>query len=386
MKPMRVIVLGGGVAGLETCLALRALAGDSVAISLIAPNRYLEYRPVSVADPLAVHARVRVPIARLARAAGADVRRDRAVSIDPTHRRLRTAGGYEVAYDALVVAVGAVPQPVLDGAEPFDEDHAAWCRAVVNRLRAGHIRSLAFVEPPAPTRPFDLYDLAIDAALTVRESHHETALTLVTAQPTPLATLGLGAAEMLRSTLGAHGLRIIESSYVRSIGDGFAVLAPGSRQIDAEYVIAAPRLAGPRLDHLPSDCDGFLSVDPYGRVPGADGVFAAGDCTSFPVKHPSLAAQQGDVVASALAADAGVPVAAEPFRPVLRCVLPSRLHWYVEAPLTGGLGDATRMSAVPPWPRPLRFDARHLGPCLAQPTVSTAKAATHTTTTAMVTP
>jgi sulfide:quinone oxidoreductase len=385
MKPMRVIVLGGGVAGLETCLALRALAGDGVTVSLIAPNRYLEYRPVGVADPLAVNARVRVPIARLARAAGAAVRRDRAVSIDPTHRRVRTARGYEVSYDVLVVAVGAVPQPVPDGAEPFDKDHAAWCRVVVNRLRAGNVRSLAFVEPPAPTRPFDLYDLAIDAAVTVHECRLETELTLVTAEPTPLATLGLGVAGMLRSTLGAHGLRVIESSYVRSIGDGFAVLAPDSRRIDAEYVIAAPRLAGPRLEQLPSDLDGFVPVDTYGRVPGADGVFAAGDCTSFPVKHPSLAAQQADVVASALAADAGVSVTAEPFRPVLRCVLPSRLHWYVEAPLTGGLGDATRMSAVPLWPRQLRFDARHLAPCLAQATVSTASAATQATTTAMVT-
>jgi sulfide:quinone oxidoreductase len=385
MKRMRVIVLGGGVAGLETCLALRALAGDRVAVSLIAPNRYLEYRPVGVRDPLAVDGRVRVPIAHLARAAGAGVYRDRVVSIGPTHRRVRTAGGTDVSYDALVVAVGAVPQPVLEGAEALDEEHAASCRAVVDRLRAGLVRSLAFVEPPAPTRPFDLYDLAIDAAVSVRESHHETALTLVTAQPTPLATLGLGAAGMLRSTLGAHGLRLIES-YVRSIGDGFAVLAPGSRRIDAEYVIAAPRLAGPRLDHVPSDRDGFLSVDTHGRVAGADGVFAAGDCTSFPVKHPSLAAQQGDVVASALAADAGFPVAAEPFTPVLRCVLPSCLHWYVEAPLTGGLGDATQVSAVPPWPRQLRFDARYLAPRLAQPTASTANAPTQAMMTAMVTP
>ena len=71
------------------------------------------------------------------------------------------------------------------------------------------------------------------------------------------------------------------------------------------------------------------------------GLFAAGDCTPFPVKHPSLAAQQADVVAAAIAADAGAPIAAEPFTPVLRGILPSRLRWYVEAPLTGGQGDAT---------------------------------------------
>jgi len=45
-------------------------------------------------------------------------------------------------------------------------------------------------------------------------------------------------------------------------------------------------------------------------------------------------------------------------------MLPSRLRWYVEAPLTGGQGDATRVSALPLWPPPLRFDACFLAPAL----------------------
>ena len=49
---------------------------------------------------------------------------------------------------------------------------------------------------------------------------------------------------------------------------------------------------------------------------------------------------------------------------VLRGILPSRLRWYVEAPLTGGQGDATRISAIPLWPPALRFHARFLAPHL----------------------
>ena len=143
---------------------------------------------------------------------------------------------------------------------------------------------------------------------------------------------------------------------------------PGSRWVGAERVIAAPRLAGPRLDSLPCDRDGFLSTDPHGRVPAVERVYAAGDCTAFPVKHPSLAAQQADAVASAIAADAGVAVTRHPFTPVLRCVLPSRLRWYVEAPLTGGCGEATRVSAHPPWSPHLRFEARFLAPALGRET------------------
>jgi hypothetical protein len=160
---------------------------------------------------------------------------------------------------------------------------------------------------------------------------------------------------------------------VQSVGGGEVQLAPGARRIDAEGVIAAPRLAGPGLDHLPCDRDGFVLADTHGQVPGLPGVYAAGDCTPFPVRHPSLAAQQADAVAAAIAADAGCIAVPEPFKPVLRGVLPSRLRWYVEAPLTGGDGDATKVSAMPLWQPPLRFHARFLGPQVAVETTQSVR-------------
>ena len=41
----RVLIAGGGVAGLEALLALRHLAGDRVALTLLAPERQFTYRP-----------------------------------------------------------------------------------------------------------------------------------------------------------------------------------------------------------------------------------------------------------------------------------------------------------------------------------------------------
>jgi NADH dehydrogenase FAD-containing subunit len=43
----RVVIAGGGVAGLETLLALRALAGDRVDVTIVAP----ELKFVSVIGP-----------------------------------------------------------------------------------------------------------------------------------------------------------------------------------------------------------------------------------------------------------------------------------------------------------------------------------------------
>ena len=233
---------------------------------------------------------------------------------------------------------------------------------MIGDVRSGRSASLAFVEPPAPTNPFDLYDLAIDTAAGLHGSG--AALTLVTPGLAPLAILGRRAAAMLEETLGAHGVHVVTSAYVQSVGErGLDVMAHAN-VIEAERVIATPRLAGPRLHGVPCDFDGFLATDPHGDVSQADGVFAAGDCTAFPVKHPSIAAQEADAAAMSIAALAGADVEPEPFSPVLRCVLPSRLRWYVEAPLIGGLGDATRISAFPLWSGHLRFDAPYLAPHL----------------------
>lgn len=362
MRRLRVVIAGGDVAALEAAFALRALAGEHVDVTLIAANHYFEHRTVEVRDPLAVHARVRVPIALLARAASAELRHDRIVGVDTGTRHVHTAAGYELPYDALVVAERALQRAVPAGAEPLDDEHASECRFAIDDVRTGHIASVAFVEPPAPTRPFDLYDLAIDTAARLHDPR--AALTLVTAGPAPLAILGRRAAAMLHETLGAHGVRVETSAYVQAVRDRGLDLMAHPDPVEADHVIAAPRLTGPRIHGLPCDFDGFLATDPHGAVPQTDGVFAAGDCTTFPVKHRSIAAQQADAAAMSIAASAAAGVEAEPFSPVLRCILPSRLRWYVEAPLTGGAGDATRISAQPLWSRHLRFDAPYLAPHL----------------------
>src|SRR5205814_1234644 len=66
------------------------------------------------------------------------------------------------------------------------------------------------------------------------------------------------------------------------------------------------------------DGQGFIPTDDHGLVHGLDGVFAAGDITTFPVKQGGLAAQQADAAAEAIAELAGTEVDPEPFRPVLR--------------------------------------------------------------------
>src|SRR5262249_10866223 len=47
-SPLRVLILGGGVAGLETLMGLRELAGNRVVLTLAAPEDEFVYRPVTI--------------------------------------------------------------------------------------------------------------------------------------------------------------------------------------------------------------------------------------------------------------------------------------------------------------------------------------------------
>src|SRR5689334_5414530 len=51
---LRVVVAGGGVAGLETLVALNALAGDRIAATLVAPESHFALRALDVFEPFGI--------------------------------------------------------------------------------------------------------------------------------------------------------------------------------------------------------------------------------------------------------------------------------------------------------------------------------------------
>jgi sulfide:quinone oxidoreductase len=367
-RPLRVVIAGGGVAGLETLLGLRALAQDRVDLELVAPEPYFWYRPLAVTEPFGgVGQSHHFDLATIAESAGAVFTLDQLASVDAESHVARTSHGAEIAYDALVLACGAVPRPALAGALTFrgPADSQA-VRELIDEAANGDVRSIAFVAPTAGVWPLPLYELALQTAAYLERRDRQVEIALVTQEPGPLSVFGAAASAAVGKLLRDRAIRLHVAVYSCSYESGRLELVPAAT-VQAERAVALPRLEGIRVLGVPQDDDGFVATDLNGRVPELEDVYAVGDITQFPVKQGGLAAQQADATAEALAAWAGASITPEPFRPVLRgLLLTGDVPRYLRSEVVGGRGDTSIVSTEALWWPPGKIVGRYLAPYLAQ--------------------
>jgi sulfide:quinone oxidoreductase len=361
----RVVIAGGGVAALEAMLALDALAGDRVEVTLVCPDDDFSYRPLSTGEAFDVSQVTTYSVGSLAGEHGARLVMAAVASVDPGARTVATYDGETLEYDSLLVALGASRDIALEEALTFvDQRSVPGFRDLLDAIRTGHVHSVAFLVPRGVVWPFPLYELALMTGELVRDQGLQVELTLVTPASGPLALFGPEAEQAMSQMLADRGVSVRAGSAPEHAGPGRVLLQPDGEVLVADRFVALPRLTGPRLAGLPHDRDGFIPVDDRGRVPDAPDVYAAGDCATYPFKQGGLAAQQADVVAQAIAARVGAAEEPAGFRPVLRGLL-----------LTGGDGRrflrrpdldvrAGEVAGQELWWPPTKIAGRYLAPAL----------------------
>jgi sulfide:quinone oxidoreductase len=314
----RVVVAGGGVAGLEALHALHALAGDRVELILVAPDDEFVYRPLAVEKPYHVGRIRRVAMSSAARQAGADFVPQTVDSVDPENEAVWTSEGTAIPYDALLLAVGAKAVPVVPDALTWDDrSDAETVGGLVQDIDQGYSHSLAVVIPPGPGWPLRGYELALTIALHAKGMSADHRTTLVTPEPTPLEVLGPRAVELVSDELEKAGVEVVAAAGVDVESDHATtlVLHPSEQRVEVARVLALPALRGRPIAGIPTDENGFIEVDEHCRVRGLEGVWAAGDATAFPLKSGGFAAEQADVAAQDIAAAAGADAVPRPFDP-----------------------------------------------------------------------
>jgi sulfide:quinone oxidoreductase len=325
----RVLIAGGGIGALAGALALREYAPPGLELTLLAPGPELVVTPESVLEAVGGPPAARYGLAAIAEDLGADLVPDVLEAVDPQLREARTRERGRVAYDALLVAVGARPGPGLPGALRFAGGRdAPALRAALERL--GPRPRILFATGAGVGWTLPLYELALLTAAR----YPAASVTVVTPEPRPVAVFGLVASREVAARLADAHVAVHAGVLPEAVEDGALWLAEGG-SLGADLVVALPQPSGPAIPGLPADPHGFLPVDRYGRVDGAPAVWAAGDATARPLKQGGLAAQQADVAARSIAAAHGGHVAPVAYEPALRGVL-----------LTGGSPRFLRRSSA----------------------------------------
>jgi len=361
-----VVIAGGGVAGLEALIALRALAGDRVAVTLVSQADWFVDRPLTVSEPFGSPSAARYPLSEIAAEFDAAFVHATVAAVDGAEHRVSCEDAPSLGFDTLILAPGARTRPPFADAIAFGTAGSGQAvKVMLSRLRSGEVHSAAFVAPSMDGWLLPLYELALMTARELAQSNVEgTQLRLITPENRPLALFGDRGSESVARLLAAAGIEFIGKTRATVQGGEVALGATGE-SIAVDCVVTLPLMSGPGLAGVPAtQPDDFIPVDEYGRVEGLTDVYAAGDAVDFPIKQGGLAAQQADAVAAHVAARHGAQVEVLPFRPVLRGML-----------LTGGEPRFMRSGVpgadpdipdawYPLWWPPTKIAGGHLAPYL----------------------
>jgi sulfide:quinone oxidoreductase len=322
-RPHRVLIAGGGFAAVEAMLALRALAGE-IEIEVITAKPRFAYGPAATAQAFDHSPPLSYDFARIAADCHAEHRVDRIEAVAPAARTARLASGTLAPYDSLVLAIGARRLARVAGALTFaGPADTPQFEAVLDDLAAGTARRIVFAVPSGVTWALPLYELALLTAGYAREHHSDADIAIVTPEHAPLDIFGAHASGLVRDLLAERDVRFLGARIPERFDrDGHLHLRLEAAALPADRVIAAPCMVGRAIPGIPGSWHGFVSTDERCRVEGLDGVYAAGDMTTYPIKQGGLATQQADTIAGDIAArHAGVPARDWPIVRVLRARL-----------------------------------------------------------------
>jgi sulfide:quinone oxidoreductase len=333
-KP-KVVVVGGGFAGLEAAFLLRMRLDDRVDLTLVSDRRSWVFKPNSIyipfgAEPESLLLDLEYPLRK--RHIGFEETTVREVDADARH--VSFANGRSFPYDFLILATGSGMRPEEI---PGLREHAEtiWTNEEMLRLRsalesirdrdrAGGEQDVLFLVPPNNKCAGPLYEMVFMLETWLRREHARDCVHLAyaTFEQSYIQAFGPRLHDVVEQEFAERHIQGHIGEVVESVGDGEVRFSSGLRKRFDTLISFPPYVAAVTYDGLPHDDRGFLHTEFESRqVVGHPEIHAPGDAGDFPVKQAFLAFLQADAVAEHIAGEVEGRAPRTSFDPVSMCIM-----------------------------------------------------------------
>jgi NADH dehydrogenase len=332
---MQIVILGAGYAGLRTAIDLdrllraRGLADSVTLVDQFPYHQLLQVLHKAAADAID-HSAITYELGPLLAKSGVRFVQGRIAAIDPLAREVRLDGGSTLAYDRLVLALGA--ETAYFGV-PGAYEHTMPLRSLDDATRLRDHLGATFLAAARTTDPQEqrilmttaivgggytgcqlageLAAWADDLCAATGAPRSEVRIALLDRSPELLQQFGSWATSVAEQVLDQMGVSVYLNTMIEAV-EPRALRVTGNKVLRAATLVWAGGIKGPALlaaAGLPVDHLGRVLVDRYLRVHEQALIFALGDCAAIPdgattvPATASYAMRQGTHMAETLLAE-----------------------------------------------------------------------------------
>ena len=356
----KVVVLGGGFAGLESAFYLRMKVGNKADITLVSDYPNFLYKPNTIYIPFGKDPEeLMIPLAGPTSKQGIRFLQAKATEVDPNTKKVVT-DKETLSYDYLVLATGSRMRPeeipgMSQHAETIFTPKAMLgvrkgIQRVMEQARSGKAQKVLFLVPPNNKCSGPLYEMVfmLDTHLKQNNLRNAVDVSYATFENGFIQAFGPRLNTYVESEFNQRNIQGHRQHTVSQIEAGGVNFANG-KSLPYDLLISfPPYIASTPFPGLPADDRGFIQTELGTRqVVGHPDIYAPGDNGNFPVKQAFLAFLQSDAAAEHIASRILGTANAPAFSPMSMCVMEQfNTATFAQVPLRL-TGDPARPIEVP---------------------------------------